>query len=87
MLTIAFWITLVYLLFTGVLVVRGPSLWDRLLGLNLITSKLVVLIVFFASMHDLAYLLDLAIIYLLFGFIATIFIALYLRKTEKGERK
>jgi len=87
MLTIAFWVTMVYLLFTSVLVVRGPSLWDRLLGLNLITSKLVVLIIFYASMQDLAYLLDLAIIYLLFGFIGTIFIALYLRKTQKGGKK
>jgi len=84
MITALFWMTLACILLYGALAVRGPSVWDRLLGLNLVSTKIIIVIIAFASMQDLAYLLDLAIIYTMFGFIGTIFITLYLGKTERG---
>jgi len=70
-------------------VVMGPSVWDRLLGLNLVLSKTIIIIVLFASILNTSFLLDFAIIYALSGFIGTIFMALFLsrRDLQKGRRK
>jgi len=75
-------------------VIIGPSVWDRLLGLNLILSKTIIIIILFASIEERTFLLDFAIIYALSGFIGTIFLALFLsgrdrQKTvlEKREQK
>ncbi|MCL2571255.1 MAG: monovalent cation/H+ antiporter complex subunit F [Defluviitaleaceae bacterium] len=67
-------------------VVIGPSVWDRLLGLNLILSKTIMIIILFASIMGTTYLLDFAIIYALSGFVGTIFMALFLsqRNIQKG---
>ena len=67
-------------------VIIGPSVWDRLLGMNLIATKIILIIILFASIHETTFLLDFAIIYALSGFIGTIFIALFLsqRDLQKG---
>lgn len=81
---IALWVTIVLLILVFVKnVVLGKSLWDRLLGMSVISTKVIVLIMLFASMRETAYLLDFAIVYALFGFIGTIFIALFMAKREK----
>ena len=59
-------------------VIKGPSVWDRLLGMNLILSKTIIIIILFASIFNMTFLLDFAIIYALSGFIGTIFLALFL---------
>jgi len=69
-------------------VVLGPSVWDRLLGMNLISSKIIVIIIIYASITETTFLLDFAIIYAVSGFIGVIFTALFLserhlRKTKK----
>ena len=66
---------------------KGPSIWDRLLGLSLLSSKIIVIIIIFSYLSDTAYLLDLAIIYALFGFISEIFIALFLSDRAKDKRR
>jgi len=73
--------------------VRGPSVWDRLMGYNLISTKVIVIIIAIASYRELAFLMDFAIIYTLTGFIGTIFLSLFLfrvqftRKSKKGGSK
>ena len=62
----------------------GPSIWDRLLGMNLISTKIIMIIIVFASINNTAYLLDFAIIYTLFGFIGVIFTALFFLEKSKG---
>jgi multicomponent Na+:H+ antiporter subunit F len=69
----------------GIRVAVGPSVWDRLLGMNLVHSKIIVIIIVFSSITELTFLLDFAIIYALSGFIGTIFIALFLG--ERSSRK
>lgn len=68
--------------------VKGPTRWDRLLGMNLVSTKIIVIISLFASIFDITFLLDFAIIYALSGFIGTIFIALFLsqRRKKPGEK-
>ena len=68
-------------------IIRGPSVWDRLLGKSLIATKVIVMIIIFASINESAFLLDFAIIYTLSGFIGIIFIALFLAERKTGGKK
>ena len=74
----------VYLLLFIIRTVKGPSAWDRLLGMSLICTKGTIVIVVFASYYDISYLLDFAIIHTLLGFICIIFIAFFILKRTKG---
>ncbi|OJV65921.1 MAG: pH regulation protein F [Clostridiales bacterium 38-18] len=58
----------------------GPSLWDRMLGLNLVTSKLIMLIIVIAFLQNQTFFLDLALVYALLSFVGIIFIALYIQR-------
>ena len=80
------WVLLIYLFSYLVRVIMGPSIWDRLLGMNLISTKIIMIIIVFASVYNTAYLLDFAIIYTLFGFIGVIFTALFLLEKAEGRR-
>ena len=70
-------------------VITGPSTWDRLHSLNLISVKVLLFVVLFASHLDASYLLDIAIVFALLGFISIIFTALFflerLKKTKGGD--
>ena len=71
------WAMLAFLLIYLAIVIKGPSVWDRLLAMTLISSKIIVMILVFSSYQEVSYLLDYGIIYALSGFIGTMFIALY----------
>jgi multicomponent Na+:H+ antiporter subunit F len=60
----------------------GPTIWDRLLSFNLISSKVVMLIVAFALFTEKTYILDIALTFTLFSFISTVLIARFIR--ERG---
>ncbi|TVQ40602.1 MAG: pH regulation protein F [Spirochaetaceae bacterium] len=64
-------------------VVVGPTIWDRLLGLNLISSKIIMAIIVYALMIQRTFLLDIAIVYALLGFIGSVLIARFIER--KGE--
>jgi len=85
---IVLWIMLALLALYVVATVKGPTRWDRLLGMNLVSTKIIVIIALFASIYQTTFLLDFAIIYALSGFIGTIFIALFLsqRRKKPGEK-
>ena len=83
-----FWVMIVYLLLAFVRVIKGPTIWDRLLGMNVIATKIIVIIIIYAAIHDTSFLLDFAIIYTLSGFIGTIYIALFFAdRRERGKKK
>ena len=80
------WIVMAFMLIFIVNTVRGPTVWDRLLGTSLVSVKIIVLIITIASIYDLPFLLDYAIIHTLFGFISIIFISYFVvRKMRGGE--
>ena len=80
---IVLWVMLGLLALYIISTARGPTKWDRLLGMNLISTKIIVIIMLFASIHNTTFLLDFAIIYALSGFIGTIFIALFLSERRR----
>ena len=81
------WIMLAFLFLYIIRVMLGPSIWDRLLGLNLISTKIIIMVVVFASFQETAYMLDFAIVYVLLGFISTIFTARFLLGRMKGGKE
>ena len=80
MLTVA----LAVISFLGIVVMGrillGPTVWDRLLGLNMIASKILIAIVILARLMDLAFLLDIALVYAVLGFLGTILMARFIEK-------
>ena len=80
------WIILVSLAAYTIRVIMGPSIWDRLLGMNLISTKIIIFIAVFASYSEMAYLLDYAIIYALSGFIGVIFIAFFFEQQRRKKK-
>jgi multicomponent Na+:H+ antiporter subunit F len=64
-------------------VIIGPTIWDRLLGLNLISSKIIMSIIVFALIIQRTFLLDIAIVYALLGFIGSVLIARFIER--KGQ--
>ena len=78
------WVMLAYMLLYLLRIIKGPTIWDRLLGMNLVASKIIIVIIAYASMEKTSYYLDFAIIYALSGFLGTIFVSLFLAKRKKG---
>ncbi|TYQ15600.1 UNVERIFIED_CONTAM: multisubunit sodium/proton antiporter MrpF subunit [Acetivibrio alkalicellulosi] len=72
-------ISLIILALAGSLrIVLGPTIWDRLLGLNIFSAKIIMMIVLFSVIMGKPYLLDIAIVYALLGFIGIILIARFI---------
>jgi multicomponent Na+:H+ antiporter subunit F len=66
-------ITLLILVFaiiaSFIRMLKGPTLWDRILMLNLISAKVVLFITVYAIYLDSVILLDIAISYGIIGFL------------------
>ena len=84
---IILWIMVAFLALSFIRLIKGPSIWDRLLGMNVVATKIIVIIIIYASMFDTAFLLDFAIIYALSGFIGTIYIALFFADRKRRRKK
>ncbi len=65
---------------SAIRMILGPSVWDRLLSLNLLTSKVIMILVLLAVVFKETYILDLAIVYALLGFVGVMFIAISIQK-------
>ena len=89
MITYVLWAMLVFFALYLVVAIIGPTGWERLLGMNLAATKIVVLIILFATQSEggTSYLLDYAIVYALSGFIGAIFITLFWSAKQKGRKK
>jgi multicomponent Na+:H+ antiporter subunit F len=65
---------------SSIRIIIGPTMWDRLLGLNMVSSKLIMSLVVIACLKDEAMILDIAIVYALLGFIGVMFMSIYLQR-------
>lgn len=82
--TIILWIMFALLGIYLIQIKKGPTVWDRLLGMSLITTKVTIIIIVFASLNQTSFLLDFAIVYALIGFISIIFVASFLADRKLG---
>ena len=63
---------------------RGPETFDRVLAVNVIGTKTVVVIALVGFLYGRPHFLDLALVYALINFIATIAVLKYLEKGRLG---
>lgn len=70
----------IFILVVVLRVILGPTIWDRLLGLNMIASKILVAIIILARLLNLTYLLDIALVYAVLGFLGTVLIARFIER-------
>lgn len=71
--------------------ILGPRFTDRLLGINVINVKIIILITMLAAYLGKAYLVDIALVYAAISFLsvvvlARIFLNHYMIKMEKGKK-
>ncbi len=82
------WWTIIILLITSFLliyrVVRGPTLPDRVIGINTITTKVVVMIALISIVSKQYYLIDLAIVLLM---VNTVIGLIWAKHFERGSEK
>ena len=58
--------------------VKGPTIYDRVLAVNVIGTKTVVLLAIIGFINERPHFLDIALVYALINFIATIAILKYM---------
>ena len=61
-------------------VVIGPTVWDRLLGVGLSASKITLAVIITAVTLPESYLLDLAMVLSILGFLVTVLLARYIER-------
>lgn len=61
----------------------GPTIWDRMLGLGLTTSKVTLAVIITAFMMEESYILDIAMLFSLLGFLVTVLLATFV-ETKGG---
>lgn len=62
----------------------GPTTADRLVAVNVISTKVIVLIALLAVILDQSTFLDIAFVYAMIGFIATIAISAFIERGRLG---
>ncbi len=67
---------------SAIRVIIGPSLWDRLLGLSLVCSKIILIIILYSLMMRQSFYLDIGLIFAMLGFVGTTSISTFLRKNK-----
>ncbi len=70
-------------LFSLLRVLIGNSIWDKILAFNLFSAKFILIILIYAVVSDLSYLIDVAMVYALLGFVSIVFITRFIQR--KGE--
>lgn len=68
------------ILFSFIRGIAGPTSLDRVVVLNVIGTKTVVIMVMMSFIYEEAFFVDVALVYALISFIATICVAKYLER-------
>lgn len=63
-------------------VLRGPTVPDRLLGLNVVSAQILAILVLYAAKEKLHVYLDVALVYDIFGFVGILALTKFLEKQQ-----
>ncbi|RLI83832.1 cation:proton antiporter [Archaeoglobales archaeon] len=61
-------------------VIKGPSLFDRIVGINAIGTKTILMIVVISYVFERPSFLDIALLYAILNFIGSIVISIYIER-------
>ncbi len=64
-------------------VLWGPTIPDRLLGLNVVSAQILAIIVLYAAKEKLHVYLDVALVYDIFGFVGILALTRFLGKRQR----
>ncbi|GAA0354138.1 cation:proton antiporter [Alkalibacterium iburiense] len=78
--TIVLTLVIIFAIFGLLRVFIGPTIWDRLLGFSLFSSKVIVAAILIGQLVDRTFMIDVAIIYGILGFVGTILIARFIER-------
>ncbi len=67
---------------SGLRIIIGPSLWDRLLGFSLVCSKIIIIIILYSYTEGQSFYLDISLVIAMLGFVGTTSISTFLRKNK-----
>ncbi len=70
-------------IFTLVKLFGKDSIWKKVLYFNLLSTKFILILVCYAIINDLSYLIDISLVYALLGFVSIVFITRFIRKKGK----
>lgn len=60
--------------------VKARSVWEKLIGLNLVIIKIMMLITVYAILMDSKYVLDISMTYSIIGFVSVVLLSRFLLK-------
>lgn len=78
--TIVLTLVIIFAIFGLLRAFIGPTVWDRLLGFSLFSSKVIVAAILIGQLIDRTFMIDVAIIYGILGFVGTILIARFIER-------
>ncbi|WP_243096920.1 monovalent cation/H+ antiporter complex subunit F [Thermohalobacter berrensis] len=70
----------VAMVITSIRMIIGPTVWDRLLALNLISAKTILLLTLYGSYTDNIHVLDVSIAYGIIGFLTITLLSLFISR-------
>lgn len=86
MLFYVFYAMMILSLFFGFIrLILGPSLLNRIIAFDTIAVSIIGIVVLFSIEQQVAYFLELILIFCLLGFVTTVALIDYLFRTEKEE--
>jgi multicomponent Na+:H+ antiporter subunit F len=77
-LVVTMFITIVAILISFIKMIIGPTIWDRILMVNLISAKVVIFVAVYAIYVDSILILDIAISYGITGFLTITLLSKYI---------
>lgn len=80
------WILLAYAIATLLRLIRGPTLGDRLVALNVLSGLALGFLVIQGVLQGRALYLDVALVYDIFGFLGFLALAFFLKKNSEDGR-
>jgi len=81
------WIMIFFIVLCIIRILIGPTIWDRFLGLSLISTKIGVMVILASSLFDIPYLLDFVIVCTLLWFMCINFTSQFIQeRIKKGEK-
>lgn len=71
---------LIAIVFLIYFMLKNKNIWEQILGMNSITSIIVMIILLYTIYSEVDFYIDTAIVYALLGIVGTLFIVLYVYK-------
>jgi len=80
-------ILLIVSVLSGLIVLFGKNKWERFLGYAIVSAKVNMLVVLWALITGKTFYLDIALVFIMLGYIGIIVLAKYMAKLPDGKLK